>query len=213
MLHHRQQLDVREAEPRDVRNELGGELAPRQAPVALRGIAPPRSGMHLVDRHRPIERGVAGGAPRLHPRVIPPRVARERARDGRRLRRQLRPQRKRIGARERRPVVPLNLELVDRAVAHTRHERLPETARAEAAHHVRASVPRVEIADDRHAPRVRRPDDERVPARAVHLRRPRAHLFPRAQPVALAEEVRLVVGDDAAGVRGGRTGRGAHTRP
>ena len=49
VVHHRQQLDVREAEVAHVRRELVGELAPAEA-------LPPRRRMHLVDRHRPLER-------------------------------------------------------------------------------------------------------------------------------------------------------------
>ena len=50
MLHHRQQLDVREAEVGDVVGELVGELAVRQRAVPVQRVPPPRAEMHLVDR-------------------------------------------------------------------------------------------------------------------------------------------------------------------
>jgi hypothetical protein len=73
-------------------------------------------------------------------------------------------------------------------------ERRP--ARAPAPHRMRSGVPPVEIADHRDLPRVGRPDDKRIAGRAGHRRRPCAHLFPGAKPPALAEQVRLVIGDD-----------------
>ena len=54
MLHHRQQLDVREAQVLHVRHEPVGQLAVGQEPVALLRHARPRAEVHLVDRHRPI---------------------------------------------------------------------------------------------------------------------------------------------------------------
>ena len=55
MLHHRQQLDVRVAHLLHVRDEPVRKLAVRQVAAALLGHAPPRSQMHLVHRHRPLE--------------------------------------------------------------------------------------------------------------------------------------------------------------
>src|SRR5262249_14269072 len=83
-------------------------------------------------------------------------------------------------------------------------ERLPQAAGAEVGHRMARAVPSVEVADHRHAPRVGRPDDERVAAAALDFGRPRAHLLPRAQPVALAEEIGLVVRDDAPRIGGNR---------
>ena len=55
MLHHRQQLDVREAHLLHVRHEAVRQLAVGQEAVAFFRHARPRSEMHFVDRHRPIE--------------------------------------------------------------------------------------------------------------------------------------------------------------
>ena len=68
MLHHRHQLDVREAEVGDVVGELVGELAVAQRAVALERVAPPRAEMHLVDRHRPAQRVGALRGARATPR-------------------------------------------------------------------------------------------------------------------------------------------------
>ncbi len=105
------------------------------------------------------------------------------------------------------PCCGLNLELVERARRDAR-----ERTRSQ-----RPLAPRfcsgcarpsqlVEVADDRHAARVRRPHHEVVAGDAVAAGRARAHLFPRAQPVALAEEIGLVVGHDATGAGGLRFG-------
>ncbi len=52
MLHHRQQLDVGEAERAAVVGELRRELAVGEHAVALLRHAPPRAQVHLVDRQR-----------------------------------------------------------------------------------------------------------------------------------------------------------------
>ena len=57
MLHHRQQLDVREAGLLDVGHQPVRHLAIREEAIALLGHARPRAEMHLVDRHRPVDPG------------------------------------------------------------------------------------------------------------------------------------------------------------
>ncbi len=56
VLHHRQQLDVREAEVGHVVGELVRELAIRERAVVLERVAPPGAEVHLVDRHRLAQR-------------------------------------------------------------------------------------------------------------------------------------------------------------
>ncbi len=72
VLHDRQQLDVREAEPRDVLDERGGEIAVSEQPLGIVGRAPPRPEVDLVHRERRVEGvpGVASG----HPVVVAPGV-------------------------------------------------------------------------------------------------------------------------------------------
>ena len=76
MLHHRQQLDMREAEILHVRHEAVRQLAVREEAIALLGHAAPRSEMHLVDRHRTLEPPVLL-LPRAHPSGVVPLIARD----------------------------------------------------------------------------------------------------------------------------------------
>ena len=113
MVHHRQQLDVREAEILHVRRQLLRELAPAEA-------LPPRRRMHLVDRERAVER--LPPATSFHPVVVVPLVLRERD-DGRRLRRQLRLERERIGLLDRRAI---DMELVALPDGRPFHDPFPD---------------------------------------------------------------------------------------
>ena len=81
VLHHRQELDVRVAHVLDVGDEPLGELAVGQ--VAIADASPrapirdarPRSEVHLVDRHRPLEPRSGVRAP-IHPVGVAPLVRR-----------------------------------------------------------------------------------------------------------------------------------------
>ena len=66
------------------------------------------------------------------------------------------------------------------------------------AHRVRAAVPAVEVADDADALRVRRPDREVHAVGVADAHRVRAELVVDAGVVALAEQIEIEVGDDAA---------------
>ena len=101
MLHHRQQLDVREAHLLHVRHEPVRQLGVGEKPVAFLGHARPRAEMHFVDRHRPIE-PAALLAPLGHPRLVLPLVAGDVADDGGRLRRHLEGDAERIGLLQQR---------------------------------------------------------------------------------------------------------------
>ena len=118
MLHHGHQLDVGEAEVLDVRAELVGELAPAEA-------AAPGRGVHLVHRHRPLERILA--APRLEPLVVLPDVVRLED-DRRRLRRHLGAKGVRIGL-----VAAVEVELVAVALRRALDDALPDAGVAEQA--------------------------------------------------------------------------------
>ena len=86
MVHHRHQLDVREAEIGDVRRELVRELAPTET-------HPPRRRVELVDRDRPLE--LLACAALVDPIVVTPRVGRL-VHDRGRLRRHLGLERERV---------------------------------------------------------------------------------------------------------------------
>src|SRR5262245_6765738 len=156
--------------------------------------------MDFVDRHGLVE-DVAIPS-RGHPGGVTPFVVAEVRGDRPGSWRKLGGERERIGLGEWRTVLGMDLERVAGARCDGRHESLPEAARAQALQGVYPAVPPVEIAHYRHAAGIRRPDDEVVAVDALAPSRARAHLLPRAQPVPLAEEVRLVVGHDAAGTGG-----------
>ncbi len=180
MLHHRQQLDVREPVLHDVRHQLVGELAPGERPKPVLGLAAPRPGVDFVDRHRAIERRPAG-ATRGHPRVVAPHVAAEVRRHRGGSRRTLGRSANGSALVNGGPCRGLNLELVERALADAWNERLPQAAAPTGAQRMRAAVPAVEVADDRDAARVRRPDDERIAARRRRSSAGRAPIFSQAR--------------------------------
>ena len=167
MLHHRHQLDVREAEVADVGAELLGRLRVGEA-------LPPGAEVHLVDRDGAPERQAR--SPLELPVAVLPFVARA-EHDRRGPRRHLARLRHRIGAKLHAPVAVANLELVAGGVGDARDEQLPDARGAERAHRVDAAVPIVEVADDADRPRRRSPDREGRPGDAVDL----AHV--RAEPL------------------------------
>ena len=72
MLHHRQELDVREAQLADIFGEARRDFAIGERTIVIFGDAHPRTEMHFVDRLRRTQR-VAGRTP-LHPLVVVPLV-------------------------------------------------------------------------------------------------------------------------------------------
>ena len=185
VLGHRQELDVREAELADVVDELVGELAVGQA-------LPPRAEVHLVDAHRRGER--VGRRAALQPVAVVPLVGRgEHHRRG--GRRDLGPERHRVGLLPPHAVAAEDLELVVGAVADVRDEQLPHAGGAERAHRVGAAVPVVEVAGDADALGVRRPDRERRAGHrageAVVRARVRAEDRPQLLVAALADQVQV----------------------
>ncbi len=186
MLHHRQQLDVREAQVLHVGAELRRELAVVERLVVER--AAPGTEMHLVDRERADVRLRA--APTLDPLVVAPLVPR--AEDARRVPgRLLGRGRVRIGLEQQRAVVRRDLEPVEGALRRVGDDGLPDAGHAALLHRIGAAVPAVPLADDRHLGRVRRPD----PERDALVRDVRAELLVDALVPALADEVQVDVAD------------------
>ena len=146
--------------------------------------------MDLVGRHRLAQRRRLR-AIREVVGVVP--LVRRRVHDRRRLRRQLGLEGERVGLQQQLAGLRADLELVARAVADRGNEDLPDSRPAEGAHHVQAPVPEVEVADDRHRARGRRPDRERRPVDAVQRPLVRAHLRPQLLMAALAEQVLVEV--------------------
>src|SRR5205823_13200609 len=123
----REKLDVREAEPADVLDELSGELAVGERATFLHRDATPRSDVELVDRDRRIER--VARAARLHPRTVTPLVV-ELPHHGGWLRPQLAGEREGIRLLEwARTVSRSDPELVERARLDVRDEPLPHAGR------------------------------------------------------------------------------------
>ena len=177
MVHDRQQLDVREPQVVGVGDELVGELLPPQA-------EPPRLGMHLVGRERPLE-GV-GTAAAFEPAVVTPLVARPvDPRGG--LRRHLGIEGERIRLQAQLPVSAVNLELVAVALGRLRDDRRPDPRRADRLQPVGPAVPAVPVADDRDRAGVRGPHRERD-ALVEHVR-PQALVDPLVP--ALSRQVQI----------------------
>ena len=186
--HHRQQLDVREAEIDGVGGELVGELVVGERAVAVQRIQPPGAEVHLVDRHRSAQ--VVGARPGRHPIGVAPHVpgaVDDRVGAGRHLGREG----ERIGLQPQLAGRGADLVLVVRAVGHVGHEQLPYARAAEDAHRVQTPVPGVEVPDDAHRPRGRCPDGERGPRHAVDLARVRTEPLVQLLVPALADEVQV----------------------
>src|SRR5262250_2664533 len=150
MLHHRQELDVREAHLADVVRQLFGELAIVEEAIALLGHTPPRAEMHLVDRKRLLERLAPGT--RGEPGFVTPLKGAE-ARHDRRRTRGLRLEGERVRVRLQREWfrrAAADLELVALALGQPRQEDLPDAVSRMKTHRMTSAVPVVEIPHDAH---------------------------------------------------------------
>ncbi len=103
-----------------------------------------------------------------HPGLVVPDVGRGIGHDGCGGRRSLGRTRQRIGLqRQARAIRPHDGVFVSRARCEAGNEQLPHAGRKSEPHRMAARVPAVEVADDRHRTRVRRPDGEAHAAHAV----------------------------------------------
>ena len=210
VLHHRQQLDVGVAHLLDVRDQPLGQLAVRQVAVAVVAARAPT----IRDApRRPTSAGrttrPAAPARRIHSASC--HWYSERVDDRRRSaaapRRRTRTDRSSAGCR-RRAIGSRTCSAARRAPPGTKISHTPLDA--ERAHRMHASVPAVEVADDADAMGVGRPDGEVDAVGAADAQRVRAELVVDAGVVALAEQVEIEVGDDAAvAVRDRRARSGA----
>jgi hypothetical protein len=166
MLHHGQQLDVREPEVGDVVGKLVGELVVRQRTVSVQRVAAPRAEVDLVDRQRAAER-IRGGAA-FEPFLVAPDVFR--VPDHRRVRgRHFGVEGKRVALETHAAVLRSDLELVFRAFIDAGNEQFPDPGRAEGAHRMQAAIPGVEVAHHGDRARVRRPDGKGGTDHAVEI--------------------------------------------
>ena len=196
MLHHRQQLDVREAERAHVVGDGVRQLAIAQVTVALFGDASPRAEVQLVDRPGCAE-GVDAGAPAQPVRIVPAIVEVPHDRCGaRRL----------LGAKgvgiglvgHEAGARGADVVLVERAGRHTGHHPFPDSrVVAAGAQRVAVALPAVEIADDRDCAGVRCPHGEARARRAAARRGGQqmgAELLVCPEVCALAKEIDVLVG-------------------
>ena len=186
MLHHRHQLDVREVHLLHVISERLGDFA-----IAHRTIidTPPRSEMHFIDRLGSGE--CVALAPRRHPIVVAPLVV-EVPHDRCRLRRSfvMHPEWIRfidaivIEARD-------DVVLVDRPFREIGNETFPQSRLAAQLELVALGIPIVEVADDAHVNRIRRPDAKRDAARHDV----RAEFLPQLEMRPFVEEMKVPIGE------------------
>ena len=170
----RHQLEMGEAHVDGVGDEALRELVVGEPAVAVAAL--PRAQVDLVDRHRPAARVALRALG--HPRGVVPLEAAGVADDRRGRRPELGGKADRVGLeRQQLALRAQHLVLVDRPFADAGNEDLPDAGVDAAAHRVHPAVPGVEVADDRHAGRVRRPDGE------VDARRALVDDRVRAQPV------------------------------
>ncbi len=188
VLHHRHELDVREAEVGHVLGELVGQL-----PVGQAG--PPRPEVHLVHAHRLLVRPGLG-AP-LHPVGVLPVVARL-VHHGRGRRRHLGVHGERVGLLPPGAVAAQDPVLVPLAGAGPGDEDLPDPARAQRPHRpAGVGTPAGEVADHPYTLGTGRPHGEGDPAvarvRAENRPQPLVPALPDQVQVQLAECGRVPV--------------------
>ena len=185
MFGDRQELDVREPQLVDVLDELVGEFAVAET-------RPPRADVHLVHAHRGVVRVVRGalGEPGG---VVPLVLGLRDLRPGRR--RHLGGAGHRVGAGDPLAGRGEDLELVRRVREEPRDEQFPDAVVVEPAHRVQQPRPGVEVPDDAHRLRVRRPDREARALDALVRAEVRAEHVPELLVAALAPEVEIDLAD------------------
>ncbi len=145
--------------------------------------------MDLVGGHRRRVR-VAGRA-LGHPGVVRPREGRRIPHARGSLGANLHREGERIGLEPQRPIPAEDLVLVELSDTDAGHEELPDAAGAHRAHRHQTAVPAIEVADDPHAPRVRRPDGEAHAGRALVRTDMRAEHVVQVLVGALADQVQV----------------------
>ena len=172
VLHHRHELNVGVAHVLRV-----GDQRIRQLPVSIERprrhvllprpgdvVLPPRAEVHLVNIQRLPE--VVPATPRRHPLAVPPAVARELYRPGRRPRPQLGGEGIGVGLVQQLSRRRLDEVFIQRPLGHAGHKARPDAA-ADVAQPVLPRLPAGELAHHPDAPHPRRPHGEACAVRAV----------------------------------------------
>ncbi len=192
MLHHRQQLHVREAHFLDVVHQLLGKFAIVQHAMVFFRRAPPRAEVNFVDRQRRVQaltRGALG-----HPCLVVPGVAVDVVDNGGRLGPQLCIETEGVGLQPQVIMVaPLDFKLVNLPLPQLGNEKFPHAAPAAHAHGVTPAVPMIEIAHHAHALGVRRPHRKRHAPHAGDFRHMCAQLLVSVVVRALCQQVKIEV--------------------
>src|SRR3954471_259896 len=85
----------------------------------------------------------------------------------------------------------MNLELIEQSIPEIGNKQLPNSRTRQLAHLVNAAVPPVEVADDAHTRRMRRPNSKRDAFHAADLRHVRAELVVDLLVLAFGEKMKV----------------------
>ncbi len=187
VLHHGKQLHMCEADVKRVLPQLVPEFPVGEGAETLGGLSSPRADVHLVYRHRRVERVAL--APVLHPVAVVPLVL-GRPDYGGGLRRYLPEGRERIALLHHRPGARPQGELVERALPHAGDEPLPNPGAVLSWREVvPLPVPVVEGADHADLLGVRRPEGEAGTSLLPVIDHLCAELLVQSEVVPLPEQV------------------------
>ena len=188
-----------EAHVLGIGHQIARHLLIGERPPAIVVLAPPAARMDLIDA----DGGAAILRPRAprHPFGVLPAIAGDVAHHAGLLGRMLAAETHRVGLQHDPAMGVQNLVLVEGALAQVGQEDLPEPL-AHAAHRMAPAVPPVELAHDRHPPRIGRPDRKAGPCdalmgghmRAQHLPQPLVRAFGQQVQVHLAQHGREPIG-------------------
>ncbi len=192
-LEHRQQLDVREADPVHMGDEPRGQVLIGQELAVL--TAGPRPEVHFVDREGPVETLFAQ-RPFRNPLVVLPGVRALGTDDRRRGGRHLAGSGARIGLQERRPTRGRReLELVPCTGGNARDEQFPDPLRQPLAHRLDASIPAVPVADHTDPARIGRPNRKARAGNAIDRGRMRSEGARQFLVASLPDQVEIEVAE------------------
>ena len=171
---NRQQLEMGEAHPFRVGDQLVGQLAVAQ-PEIIVGMAAPGAEMHFIDRDRGIKLVRRSAVRRLF------HFGRQVADKRGAFRTHLRLKGVRVGFDPQVAVGVNQFEFIQLAIVRAGNEQLPDPGLFAESHRVASAVPVVKLPHHRDAAGVRRPHRETGAGNAVHGGGMRAQRFVRAQ--------------------------------
>ena len=189
MLHDGQQFHMGKAHLLHIGDEFHGKLQITQGPVLLFRTPAPRSEMDFINRHR-LCIGIPLG-PLLHPSLVIPDIPAEIGHHARRSQIMLGKEPIRIGLQKDIPMGAANLEFVMLSLGNFGNKNLPDSGTSKTPHHMTASVPSVEIADNTHSLGIRGPDHKRGSLNAIYVTRMRPQNFVSLQMFSLPKQIKI----------------------